>query len=179
MPRITYAIERCGYADMRAFKLVLPGFGEPGFYRQAVSHSAFRSRELNRAFPPVKMDDGGWGTRIPKVGDLSPLYYSIQGQEDIDFHIHFVNKSLKDQDPNFVPREFGPGYLVVGGWHAVPVQEVHNVFEFYALIGYDYKKQKWLPHSEVVKFKDPVYRAEALEREQQQRKEFSVKEIKE
>uniref|UniRef100_A0AB39CE09 Uncharacterized protein n=1 Tax=Pseudomonas phage HRDY3 TaxID=3236930 RepID=A0AB39CE09_9VIRU len=160
MPRITYAIERCGGHEFRAFKILMPEFVEPGYYRHGVSLSCFRTRELRRAFPQ---------DRATKDTENNPaIYYSIADEEDLHFRYNMLRESLEKKDPDGVWLDLGPDFLPVG-IHAIPLITVNGAFEFYEAIGYDYKKQKWLPTSEVQKFKTDFYRANAIMMEKQAR----------
>jgi len=160
MPYIRYAIERCGAHEFRAFKIVMPKFNEPGFYRQGISMHYFRKRELTRAFPQ---------DHATKETEKNPaIYYSIADEEDIAFRYKFTREAVEKQNPNGEWRDLGPDFLPLG-LHAIPLITVNGVFDFYEAIGYDYKKQKWLPSSEVQKFKTDFYRANAIMVEQQAR----------
>lgn len=160
MPRFVYAIERCGGLEFRAFKIPLPSFNEPGSYRQGTSLYCFRSRELKRAFPQ------GHATKNTEKNPA--IYYSIADDEDLYFRYTHLREACERRNPDEVWRDLGPDFLPVG-MHAIPLVVVNDVFEFYAAIGYDYKKQRWLPESEVQKFKVDFYRANAIMLGQQAR----------
>jgi len=160
MPRIVHAIERCGGLEFRAFEIPLPSFNEPGSHRQGTSLYCFRSRELKRAFPQK---------HATKTTEKNPaLYYSIADEEDLHFRYTHLREFYERKFPDAVWRDPGPDFLPVG-IHAIPLIKVASVFEFYEAIGYDYKKQKWLPQSEVQKFKTDFYRANAIMMGQQAR----------
>jgi len=85
------------------------------------------------------------------------IWYQLKDQQDYDMMIEswattcdIINreKPVPNPDPNLCQLN---NYFL-------PYQNIDGMFAFYKAIGYDYKKQIYLPESEVVQFSDEKYR---------------------
>lgn len=159
MPATYYAIEKCGHVDLRAFRLTLPEFSDDGFRRSVTSYENYRSREIYRAWPHLKLK-GPAGARICAPRD-DVVWYQLKDQQDYEMLIEGWattcdiigrEKPVPNPDPNVCQLN---NYFL-------PCQNITGMFEFYKAIGYEYKKQKYLPESEVMKFNDAEYRTAQL-----------------
>lgn len=94
-----------------------PRFGEPDFYRQSVSLTAFNERELKRAFP--------------YSGELPPIGFNWMR--------HAQSLEYCSVDHDYQTTRFGSNadlYPIAA--------EFNSVWDLYKHIEYDYKKQKYV-----------------------------------
>lgn len=101
--------------EEKRFRVVLvPSYGEKGFYRQGVSFDAFKNREAKKLYNWLHV-------RKRKLSDLK--WCSVKYEHDLfdgDFEIYTNHQT----------------------WEDLPVST--SVWQFYKDIGYDYKKKRFL-----------------------------------
>lgn len=106
------------------FILEHPTYGDTNFYRQAVSYSHFRERELTKAFPDVSsgksINGMNWVQYAKTVRYCSELHNELH-------HVGYISRYLN---------------LINVDINTVPVCK--DVWDFYAKIGYDRKKKKYI-----------------------------------
>lgn len=108
-----------GDKKIESFLVSLPEVRESGHYQAGVSLSCFENRELFRCFGPKAKPEARKGIR-----------FSVDNEENQRFNKESEER-MKEKFPDFPFLQ-------------VPVTEVESIWEFYKLIGYNYKTQKYV-----------------------------------
>jgi hypothetical protein len=137
-----YIFEKDRHDVFRIFKVWMPNFGTPGFYRQGISHCYFKKREQKRALP---VTDG----ICRPVHTLA--YTQNMDQKEIDHWRKSFDESLL-QCGKKLPAPVTDADKISWMHKTVPLITVTGMWDFYKAIGYDYKAQKYLPDSAFKKY---------------------------
>lgn len=117
--RVTYYITEYIEGKVgRVFRIINPIYGESKWYKSVVSISAFRRRQNHTNYE-----------RYYSKAKVMPLRYSIRDAFDHHQFEQFLKASAQRAGRSFE--------------EVIPI-EAGSVFDFYKLIGYDYKTKKFV-----------------------------------
>lgn len=133
--------EQHGHKVQRAFKITVAELCDKGARRSIQHREGFRNAEIHRAFAP--------GNKIRNCNDK--IWYKVHLFDDDFGCIQSVfAEQMKEQGKTLpVEPEDGSQMLVYKNLH--DIIRINGMPHFFAYIGYDYAKRKFLQGSEVLK----------------------------
>lgn len=136
----TLILEKLGHRVKRVFKVRVPELGDTGCYRASQHMEGFRKRELLRAF----------GTPAIIRNCNEKLWYLSHRTGEFES----VQAAFENSYDKALPAPADGQMLVYNKIH--DVIHLEGMPAFFAFIGYDYAKNKYLPESAVAKHKQDL-----------------------
>lgn len=122
-------------APTNVFLVKRPGVGEKGFYQQSLSFQYWRNRELKGAYPGIN------GLKKKPT----PFHFSTMDYQEYENHARmWVRVCDTCPGPTKPDRSNDEDYIFWFNDTRHACLTFNSIYDFYAHIGYDYKRQKYM-----------------------------------